>query len=228
MEQKIRLPISGQEGSTVNQALQTPYRVGEIIAFGGYDWIVLEIGREKTLIITKDIIEKRAYHVAYQDITWETCTLRAYINGEFYNRFCNSDKKRIAKVRNNNPNNEYLTYGGNIRNTPGGNPTDDFVFLLSIGEAKDYFHTTDRSAEDTDGDKEKSKKQLSWGPASYPQSDVLIAAYAGKPWRWWLRSPGFVSNHAAYVHDGGYVNVYGYNVLNAYAGVRPALYLWNQ
>ncbi len=226
MEKKIPSVMLQQAGSTVNQVRQTPYRVGEIIAFGGYDWNVLAIDQDKTLIITKDIIEKRAYHVAYQDVTWETCTLRAYLNGEFYNRFRNADKKRIAKVRNNNPNNEYLTYGGNIRSTRGGNPTDDFVFLLSIHEVIKYFHTTDLSAEDRD--RGKSKKQLSWAPSSYPQSDDLAAAYAGKSWRWWLRSPGFVSNHAAYVHDDGYVNVYGYNVLNAYAGVRPALYLRNQ
>ena len=217
-----------QDGSIAYQAGQTPYRVGEIISFGGYDWKVLRIDQNKTLIITKDIIEKRAYNVAYQDVTWEKCTLRMYLNEEFYNRFSNGDQKRIARVKNNNPSNKHLTYAGNIRNTPGGNPTDDSIFLLSIHEAKAYFHTTEISAEDTYREKEKVKKHLSWGPSSYPQSDGLMAAYSGKAWRWWLRSPGFVSNHAAYVYDDGCVNVYGYNVLNAYAGVRPALYLLNQ
>ena len=218
----------GDHNSIANHARQMPYKIGDIIIFGGYNWIVLETGQNATLIITEDIIEKRAYHTEYKDVTWEISALRTYLNGEFYNRFSDEDKKRIVMVRNNNPNNEYLTRGGNIRVTQGGNPTDDHIFLLSISEVKEYFRTTDVTAEDTGyWDTEKIKKIPSWGPSYYPRSEALAAAYAGKAWRWWLRSPGFVGNHAAYVYDDGTVNVYGYNVRNAYAGVRPALYLLN-
>ena len=218
----------GNHDSIANQGRQMPYRVGDIILFGGYNWIVLETAHDTTLIITEDIIEKRAYNTEYKDVTWETGTLRAYLNGEFYSRFSDGDKKRIAMVRNNNSNNEYLTRGGNIRTTPGGNPTDNHIFLLSINEAKEYFRAKDITAEDTGyWDTDKIKKNPSWGPSCYPRSEALTAAYAGKAWRWWLRSPGFVGNHAAYVYDDGTVNLYGYNVCNAYAGVRPALHLLN-
>ena len=218
----------GDHNSTANQERQMPYRAGEIISFGGYDWIVLKTGQNTTLIITVDIIEKRAYNVEYKDVTWETSALRTYLNGEFYNRFSDEDKKWIARARNDNLDNEFLTRGGNIRETQGGNPTNDHIFLLSISEVKEYFRTKDITAEDTGyWDTEKIKKIPSWGPSRYPRSEDLAAAYAGKAWRWWLRSPGFVSNHAAYVYDDGTVNMYGYNVRNAYAGVRPALYLLN-
>ena len=40
---------------------------------------------------------------------------------------------------------------------------------------------------------------------------------------WWLRSPGFYSNRAAGVNDGGSVDVYGLNINYGNLAVRPAL-----
>lgn len=200
---------------------------GEII-FGGYDWIVLKTENDKVLIISKNLIEKHAFNEEYEPVTWETCALRAYLNGDFYNRFSDEEKQRILRVRNYNPDNEYMTLGGSTRSTQGGNPTEDYIFLLSIGEAKEYFQTSEIAAGVTGyWDKEKLKRIPSWGPAYYPRSENLKAAYRGKVWRWWLRSPGFVSNHAAYVYDDGTVNMFGYNVRNSYVGIRPVLYLLN-
>ena len=111
---------------------------GEIIEFGGVNWLVLDKRDGKALIISEAVIcIDTPYNVNNADVTWETCTLREYLNDEFYNSFSEADKARIVEttiVNGDNP-----EYG-----TPGGNNTTDKIFLLSIAEANSYF--ADKSA----------------------------------------------------------------------------------
>ena len=86
----------------------------------------------KTLIITEKIIDKRPYNNETIEITWETCDLRKYLNGEFYNSFSAADRARICDAENENPANPW--YG-----TSGGNSTTDKIFLLSVDEVLKYF-----------------------------------------------------------------------------------------
>jgi hypothetical protein len=109
-----------------------PVPPGGKIRFGGYDWFVLDKQDGKTLVITEKIIEKRPYHHEECAITWETCDMREYLNGEFYDSFSAPDRERIVEVTNENPDNPW--YG-----TRGGNVTEDKIFLLGIGEAVKYF-----------------------------------------------------------------------------------------
>ena len=67
-------------------------QVGEKIEFGKYEWRILDIKNNAALIITEYIIEQRAYHDAYKDITWADCSLRKYLNGEFYDKFSETEK----------------------------------------------------------------------------------------------------------------------------------------
>lgn len=59
-------------------------KIDSTVPFGGYNWRILDIQNNMALIITEFIIEQRAYHDAYRDITWADCSLRKYLNGEFY------------------------------------------------------------------------------------------------------------------------------------------------
>ena len=109
-----------------------PVPPGGKTRFGNYDWYVLDKQPDRALIITEKVIEKRAYHHEECEITWETCDMRKYLNGEFYNSFSDADRARIVEVTNDNPDNPW--YG-----TRGGNSTKDKIFLLSIGEMIRYF-----------------------------------------------------------------------------------------
>ena len=107
-------------------------QAGDKISFGNYEWRVLEVQNNTALIITEYIIEQRAYHNAYKDITWADCSLRKYLNSEFYDRFTTAEKSRIIPVLNKNSDNQW--YG-----SKGGADTQDNIFLLSIEEACKYF-----------------------------------------------------------------------------------------
>jgi len=112
------------------KAIPTP--PGGKISFGAYEWYVLDKQDGKLLILTEKVIERRAYHHCECEITWETCDMRKYLNGDFYNSFDKADRARIIEVTNENPDNPW--YGTN-----GGNPTVDKIFLLSIDEVVKYF-----------------------------------------------------------------------------------------
>ncbi len=96
---------------------------------------VLEVNRKEgtALLIADRPVCKRAYHEKWEDVTWETCSLRAWLNGEYYETtFTEAEKAAIAECTLKNPDNpEY--------HTPGGKDTTDKIFLLSIDEAEKYF-----------------------------------------------------------------------------------------
>lgn len=71
------------------------FNIGSILQFGDYNWCILNIKNNMALIITGNIIEQRAYHDAYGDITWADCELRKYLNSAFYDKFNEIDKTKI-------------------------------------------------------------------------------------------------------------------------------------
>ncbi|MDR0197803.1 MAG: DUF6273 domain-containing protein [Oscillospiraceae bacterium] len=204
---------------------QPPASDYETIRFGGYDWRVLDKKDGKALIITDKVIFDRAYNEKQEVVTWETCDLRAYLNGEFYNSFDKKDKAKIVKTKIGNEDNQW--YG-----TPGGNDTDDHIFLLSIEVVVKYF---------CDGGQLKNGNPDRDWLIDDQYNDDRIACHVGgtyydnyyeeeytidegEAFGWWLRSPGDVSGRAAAVGDRGYVYVFGHDIID-YDGVRPALWL---
>ncbi len=96
---------------------------------------VLEVDREHdtALLIAERPVCDGRYHSKWEDITWEHCDLRAWLNGEYYDTaFSEEEKEAILETHLSNPDNPKY-------NTPGGNDTDDRIFLLSIDEAEKYF-----------------------------------------------------------------------------------------
>jgi len=196
-------------------AIAQPHAVGEIVHFGKWDWRVLDIQDGKALLITNHIIDQRPYNdyqwIEGTDITWETCTLRAYLNGEFLGNFTAEERAKIFATENVNLDNQW--YG-----STGGRNTTDKVFLLSIGEVVKYFG---------DSGQLKSKNQdKCWIDDQY--NDERTAKFNNVEFGWWLRSPGYGYGNAAHIGSGVYpvgsiVLIGGMFTVNF--GVRPALWL---
>ena len=198
-------------------------QAGDKISFGNYEWRVLEVKNNTALIITEYIIEQRAYHNAYKDITWADCSLRKYLNSEFYDRFTTAEKSRIIPVLNKNPDNQW--YG-----TKGGTDTQDSIFLLSIEETVCRYFGDSSSKLYSPG-----KNQRYWFERKDKNNSKRIARLEKRKegsWWWWLRSPGRVSIKAVYIHGDGNIGIQGNNILKGNisdgeckGGVRPALWL---
>ena len=198
-------------------------QAGDKILFGNYEWRVLEVQNNTALIITEYIIEQRAYHNAYKDITWADCSLRKYLNSEFYDRFSAAEKSRIIPVLNKNPDNQW--YG-----TKGGTDTQDSIFLLSIEETVCRYFGDSSSKLYSPG-----KNQRYWFERKDKNNSKRIARLEKRKegsWWWWLRSPGRVSIKAVYIHGDGNIGIQGNNILKGNisdgeckGGLRPALWL---
>ncbi len=108
------------------------------------EWIVLERDDEKVLLLSKYILDCKSYHNNYgENATWETSSLRKWLNSTFYNKtFSKKEKDRIilADIVNNDRRKPFTNLGFNLLSiAEGGNDTKDNVFCLSIDECKKYF-----------------------------------------------------------------------------------------
>jgi len=75
-----------------------PVPPGGKIHFGAYDWYVLDKQDGNALLITEKVIEKRPYHHAECEITWETCDMRAYLNSDFMLRSASPTRHGLSKL----------------------------------------------------------------------------------------------------------------------------------
>jgi hypothetical protein len=191
--------------------------IGSIIKFGVYDWRVLDVQGDRALLISKEVTHEMRYNETQIDVTWETCTLRKWLNEDFIRTFSRQEQSQIALTTNLNKNNR--CYG-----TLGGNQTQDRIFLLSISEVIQYFG----------GSSDLEMKTMNgWIDIliSFVITDEFssarIAEYNGSRFGWWLRSPGEKSDYAARVFNNGVLHIKGGLVHspNKYFGVRPALWL---
>lgn len=209
--------------------------VGESYEFASYTWRVLDIYENYALIITQDIIMRRAYHDTHEHVTWETSDIRQFLNTEFYDSFSVEERARIRETEVINADNQW--YG-----TPGGNDTTDKIFLLSLEEVVNYFGdggALQNRPNLTLSDVGRQHYYYDYADHDWLASDPLIwwiydrfnnarrARYNGEFDWWWLRSPGYDSYCAANIYIYGFIFVSGGFVTAdwPYAGVRPAMWV---
>ncbi len=70
---------------------ENPYRAyseGDLLTFGRYAgedirWIVLQKEADSLLLLSEKAIDALPYNTSYEETTWETCSLNAWLNGTF-------------------------------------------------------------------------------------------------------------------------------------------------
>ena len=202
-----------EKAISVNGVKYTPITMkrGDIIKFGNYpqdsngskspiEWLILDVKGNEALLISRYGLDCKQYHHEWDDITWEDCDLRKWLNSDFLkSAFSNEESERIlvSELRNED-NREYRTRGGN--------DAKDRIFCLSIAEAEQYFSSNeDRQCRPT----AYARKQ-----GAYVSNGCCV---------WWLRSPGNYQSSAAYVYAVGALNLGGDSVNRDNDAVRPAL-----
>lgn len=197
--------------------------VGDTITFGAYEqdnntsngkeaieWTVLDKDGMSLLLISKQALDCQQYNTSYTDVTWESCSLRKWMNGTFLNKAFNAEEQ--AQIQNTtvsaDKNPEY--------NTNPGNATTDKVFLLSINEVEKYFNS--------DEARKCAPTAYAKAQGAYTSDIYKTASGAATCW-WWLRSPGDNQSSAATVNHDGSVYYLGYFVSYAHDAVRPALWI---
>ena len=162
---------------------------------GGYNtdpvkWRVLANESGKLFLISDQNLDVFEYHTENEDVTWETSTMRSWLNGLAANKgdgeeaidysddnfldtaFSAGEQEAVAEtevVNDDNP-----LYG-----TEGGNNTVDKIFLLSLDEARNtgYF------ADDNSRISTNTAYVADGGKINIGRRDAGTADY------WYLRSP---------------------------------------
>ncbi len=198
---------------------------GQTVTMGHYPkasdsitWQVLDVQGGKVLLIAQKGLDVQPYNTKYGSVTWETSSLRDWLNTTFLNgSFTTEEQKAIRTTYVDNG----KAQGCDLWETDGGNSTQDKIFLLSYGEAKKYF---DIATPGIDGP-EKARIQ----PTKYAvnQGAYVSAEFEtadGKDaTRWWLRSPGCNQLDAACIHARGCVGEQMCS--NKDTCVRPAMWV---
>ena len=195
--------------------------LGDTILFGRYwqkngeekealEWRVLAMEEARVLLITEQLIDCRWYRTGFDEITWENCDLRRWMNEDFiHDAFSGAERARIAEVEIANPANN--RYG-----TKESNATWDRIFALSIDEAEKYF---------------KNAEERMAAITSYAKSQGAVEIFnydlagGGPKGRWWLRSFSTNENEVFIVDNHGDVHSDNFLFFNKKITVRPALWL---
>ncbi len=178
----INLGMYEQDGDTTN---------GE----EAIEWQVLEVEDGKALVISKHILDLKAFCVDTDGPIWSTSSMRSWLNGSFYEDAClDYAGKNIAvtKVNSENRNSSTVT-------------TEDILFLLSEEETLKYFaDSTARQAQFT-------------AVVTSSSTDTL-----GKD-SWLLRTNGKGLRYLKYIGKSGAIKDGRYYSLES--GVRPAMWI---
>ena len=206
--------------------------VGSIVTFGRYEqdgnldngqekieWIVLDVQKERCLLLSRYCLDTKSYHSKGKNITWKDCTLRKWLNHDFLNTaFVPQEQEVIAVTAVDNSRKQgYRKW----KKTKGGKNTRDRIFLLSCAEAGEYFNVAFHGPLNLKSCAEPTPYAV--GKGAY--CEVVRGAYSPDTqyaW-WWLRSPGYVQNAAAGV--GGSGTLLDSSVNWEEACVRPALWV---
>ena len=222
--------------------------VGDTVFFGSYEqdgstangtepieWEILSKENGKALLISKYVLDCQPYNTESVDVTWETCSLRKWLNSDFLNSaFDKTEKSQIPEVELDNLDNPY-------HGTKGGNSTKDRVFALSVDEITKYYsfdywnteykygYSDDLIIEATPYAESEGVCVHTFTKDDYNEdfSDVYKSDVIGsRGAAWWLRSPGYGSDYACFVLLSGGAGAYpNYSVDADNGGVRPALYV---
>lgn len=233
---------------------------GSVVTLGKYnrghetgntsiEWIVLKVDGDKALLISKSVIDAMPYNndpytADNGEVTWENCTLRAWLNNDFYNRaFTDEERAVILTVTLENPDN-------NAFGTEGGADTEDKVFILSVAEINEYYGFQYNDEDNGIGYNQKlisspvpelvgGGKCIMWEMyKNYYEETYKAFGYSEdvigmKGAEWWTRTPG-VAGHADGMNSctvvkvneyGGVGEKYWRAVFDEKGGVRPVIWV---
>ncbi len=204
-------------------------KTGDIVVFGHYEqdgntgngaeeieWIVLDVRDGKALLLSRYGLEAKPYNAEYKEITWENCTLRAWLNGDFLKTVFNADEQSAILTTNvdNSSSQGYSKWS-----TSGGNNTQDKIFLLSYAEANRYLGVTYADSSNT----ESRVKLTTWAIKNGAYTSTYKTSEGDASGWWWLRSPGDRQKGAARVNDDGSLS--RTSVHSGTGTIRPAFWI---
>ena len=200
-------------------------KVGDYVVFGQYEqdndtsngkedveWRVLDVQEDRALLISKYLLDSKPYNTTDDHVTWETCTLRKWLNDEFINTaFSDMEKAQIPTVT--------LSDDDYNNSMDMGNATQDRIFLLNPGDAKRYFGSDD----------ERKCNATYYAINRYDHNNPTIntdgSIDTGLSKDWWLRTFPKYFDGEYITNEGKQYSINGTLVLTFDMFIRPAMWV---
>ena len=129
-------------------------KTGDVVTFGRYpqtaagddktpiEWYVIKIDGESIMLLSKYILDCMPINEGTHYITWPDCSLRKWLNQDFYLTAFDEEERAIIALNGCKNNGRKLTrtepgYKGVVKVCDAAEDTEDYVFLLSDVEVND-------------------------------------------------------------------------------------------
>ncbi len=219
-DQWIEMCLNGSYASELEAAKQVLLEeavAGDIVFFGSYEqdndiengaepiaWQVLEISDGQALLVSVDILDAKAYDTDPAVISWKDCSLREWLNSEFYQTaFSEEERLRIS---------DHCLF-------EGWNLVVDKVFIMGNDDIVKYLESGSLgygSARVSD-----VRGRLRAVPTVYALAEgcSFMEGYTD----WWMRSDAVV-NHILFCMDTK-GTTYNYRIITStdVRGIRPVI-----
>ena len=170
---------------------------------------MLDVQGNKALLLSRYALDAQPFHKKYEYVTWDTSTIRQWLNGTFYNSAFSEDEKTIMERTTLLPDrNPYIK-------CDSGRETADYVFLLSLEEVDAFIQSNGNIDKDA----------LLCYPTDYAvQQGTYKNKDTGGCW-WWLRTSADDNLAVCSVNSDTIIDYHDGTVNSPKAGVRPAIWV---
>ena len=175
-------------------------------------WRVLSVNGTDAFILADQNLDCKPYNTGEGAVPWENCTLRTWLNTDFYNAaFNNSEKNAINTTTVVND----------------GNNTQDKIYVLSSEEADNESYGLINKLAQGAKNTEYTKNH---GAYTYTYNPRIVGAYESGAYyfdgfgKWWVRSIASDLNVYFVDYGGGVWQTYNNAGATDY-GVRPCLHI---
>ena len=146
-------------------------QVGDVVVFGSYEqddstkngkedieWIVLARKDDRAFLLSLYALDGQPFNENGTDVTWETCSLREWLNNDFYaSAFDSNEQQKIAVTECRA---ETKDFAGTEEEKTLGNDTQDKIFLPSDVETGEYLTSQQMICEHTAYTKKKCASSM--------------------------------------------------------------------
>ncbi len=185
-------------------------------------WRVLSVRGDDAFILADQGLDCQPFHTKNENVTWENCSLRAWLNTTFYQEAFSEDEQSAVRE---------TSILNNEKNPPAGvtgKNTEDKVYLLSTTEAgNDYYGFNPAFAEEN---KARCCRSTAYAKARGALGSALTGSenYTGNA-LWLLRSSTYDADNwlrmVSVVGGSGCGHSSGCAVSDKYSAIRPALHI---
>lgn len=199
--------------------IATAKTAGSTVTFGAYEqdndtsngkepieWRILNIQSDGVTLISEYALDCQPYNTTDENTTWESCSLRAWLNSTFINEAFTAEEQAVIGDTN-------VRFGEEINTLsviPPSGITKDKVFIISLSELRKASNNGILNKICT--------------PTAYAVAQGVISDYSNHIY-WWLRNQGDGQNKEVCVQPSGQEYVAGYVVNSKCICVRPCIFI---